>query len=146
MTIPKTILVPTDFSDYADQALEYAAALAARLDAKIHLVHAITVPLNGVREMSHSSTLIESATKEAQAALDERASRYRDRVAMAPVRVEIGDAREVIDQVAEKIGADLIAMGTHGRRGVKRVLLGSVAESVVRSAPCPVLTIRRRER
>jgi nucleotide-binding universal stress UspA family protein len=65
---------------------------------------------------------------------------------MGPVRVEVGDAREVIDNVAEKIGADLIAMGTHGRRGVKRMLLGSVAESVVRSAPCPVLTIRPSDR
>lgn len=146
MTLPKTILVPTDFSEYADQALAYAATLAAQLDAKIHLVHAITIPLNGVREMAYGSALIESATTEAQAALDELATRYRDRVSMGPVRVEVGDAREVIDRVAETIGADLIAMGTHGRRGVKRVLLGSVAESVVRSAPCPVLTIRQRDR
>jgi nucleotide-binding universal stress UspA family protein len=139
---PKNILVPIDFSEHAAHALDYAAALAAQLDARIHLVHAITIPLNGVREMAHSATLIEQAAKETQAALDEVATRYRDRVSMAPVRVEVGDAREVIDQVAEKIGADLIVMGTHGRRGVKRVLLGSVAEAVVRSAPCPVLTVR----
>jgi nucleotide-binding universal stress UspA family protein len=146
MMLPKTILVPTDFSEHANHALEYAAALAARLDAKIHLVHVITVPLNGVREMAFRSTLLESAMKEAADALDMLTTRYRDRVSMGPARVEVGDAREVIDHVAETIGADLIAMGTHGRRGVKRVLLGSVAESVVRSAPCPVLTIRPSDR
>lgn len=146
MTLPRTILVPTDFSEHADQALEYAAALAAQIDAKIHLVHAITVPLNGVREVSYGSAVIESTAKEVQAGLDKLAARFRERVSMAPVRVEVGDAREVIDQVAEKIGAELIVMGTHGRRGVKRMLLGSVAESVVRSAPCPVLTIRARDR
>jgi nucleotide-binding universal stress UspA family protein len=86
--------------------------------------------------------MIDSITKEAQAALEERAARVRDRVTVAPVRLEVGDARDVIDRSAEQIGADLIVMGTHGRRGIRRALLGSVAESVVRTAPCPVLTMR----
>jgi nucleotide-binding universal stress UspA family protein len=139
---PKTILVPTDFSELASQALEYAVGLAARLDAKIHLLHVITASFTGVRDVAHSSSVIDASSKEARIALDQLAARYRDRVSVESTRIEIGDPREVIDQVAEKIGADLIAMGTHGRRGVKRMLLGSVAESVVRSAPCPVLTIR----
>jgi nucleotide-binding universal stress UspA family protein len=54
-----------------------------------------------------------------------------------------GDARDLIVRACEEVGADLIVMGTHGRRGVSRALLGSVAESVVRIAPCPVLTIRK---
>ena len=54
-----------------------------------------------------------------------------------------GDARDVIIRACEEINADLIVMGTHGRRGVSRALLGSVAESIVRTAPCPVLTIRK---
>jgi nucleotide-binding universal stress UspA family protein len=144
MTLARTILVATDFSEQADHALEYAAELGRQLDATIHLVHSIIVPVLGVPEMgvAYGSMMIELQTKKAQNALDACAARYRDRVSLAPTRLEIGDAREVIDRVAVEIGADLIVMGTHGRRGVRRMLLGSVAESVVRSAPCPVLTVR----
>jgi nucleotide-binding universal stress UspA family protein len=144
MTLPRTIVVATDFSECADAALAYAAELGAQLDATLHLVHAITIPAMGVAEMgiAYASVNMESETKAAQASLDERVSRHRDRVSFAPTRLEVGDARDVIDKVAELIGADLVVMGTHGRRGVRRMLLGSIAESVVRSAPCPVLTIR----
>lgn len=147
MTIARTILVPTDFSEQADQALAYAVNLAAQLDATIHLVHAITVPAAGIPELgvAYSSLMMESTAKEAQKELDARATLYRDRVALGPGRVEVGDARDVIDQVAETIDADLIVMGTHGRRGLRRMLLGSVAETVVRSAPCPVLTVRTKK-
>jgi len=147
MTIARTILVPTDFSEYADHALAYAVNLAAQLDATIHLVHAISVPAAGIPELgvAYSSLMMESTTKEAQRELDERATLYRDRVSLGPVRVEVGDARDVIDQVAKTIGADLIVMGTHGRRGLRRMLLGSVAETVVRSAPCPVLTVHSKK-
>jgi universal stress protein A len=148
MALPKTILVATDFSEHADQALQYAADLAMVMDATIHLVHVIGIPPMGIPEMgvAYSSVMMETTTKHAQAALDTRAARYRDRVSIAPARLEVGDARDVIDSVAEQIGADLIVMGTHGRRGLRRVVLGSVAESVVRSAPCPVLTIRPKRR
>jgi nucleotide-binding universal stress UspA family protein len=144
MALPRIILVPTDFSEHADHALDYAAELAAQLDATIHLVHAITIATMGVPEIgvAYSAITIESTTKHAQSELDARAARYRDRVSLAPVRIEVGDARDVIDRAAERVGADLIVMGTHGRRGIRRALLGSVAESVVRSASCPVLTIR----
>ena len=147
MTIARTILVPTDFSEDADHALAYAVNLATQLDATIHLVHAISVPAAGVPELgvAYSSMMMESIVKEAQKSLDERTTLYRDRISLGPVRVEVGDARDVIDQVAGTIGADLIVMGTHGRRGLRRMLLGSVAETVVRSAPCPVLTVRSKK-
>lgn len=144
MALPRTILVATDFSACADAALAYAVDLAARVDATIHLVHAISIPLFGVPELglAYASMNIEAATGAAQTAIDERAARYRDRVLLAPTRVEVGDPRDVIDKAAAAIDADLVVIGTHGRRGVRRILLGSVAESVVRTAPCPVLTIR----
>jgi len=144
MPPPRIILVPTDFSLHADRALEYAAELAARLDARIHLLHVVTYPVLATAEMStmYIATLMESLRRDAQLGLDERVQRYRDRVSLGPVRIEEGDPRDQIDRTAETIGADLIAMGTHGRRGIRRLLLGSVAESVVRTAPCPVLTIR----
>lgn len=144
MTLPRTIVVATDFSECADAALAYAAELAAQLDATLHLVHAITIPAMGVAEMgiAYAAVNIDTATKAAQASLDERVERYRDRVSLAPPRLEVGDPRDTIDTVAEQVGADLVVVGTHGRRGIRRMLLGSVAESIVRSAPCPVLTIR----
>lgn len=144
MALPRTILVPTDFSEHAEFALAYAAELAVQLDGMIHLVHVITIPTMAVPEvgLAYTSMMMEGLTTEAQNELDQIVARYRDRVSMGPARMEIGDARDVIDKVAETVGADLIVMGTHGRRGVRRVLLGSVAESVVRSAPCPVLTVR----
>lgn len=143
MTLPRTILVPTDFSEYADHALVYAVNLAAQLDATIHLVHAITIAVAGIPELgvAYGAMMMETSTKKAQEALDTRVAQYRDRVSLAPTRIEIGDARDVIERVAGTIGADLIVMGTHGRRGLRRMLLGSVAETVVRSAPCPVLTV-----
>ncbi|MGE3453861.1 MAG: universal stress protein [Kofleriaceae bacterium] len=144
MQLPRTILVATDFSELADEGLAYAVDLASRLDATIHLLHVITVPIMGMAEigMAYGAVTMEATTKEAQAVLDGLVARYRERAAIAAPRLEVGDPRDVIDRIAEEINADLIVMGTHGRRGVRRVLLGSVAESVVRSAPCPVLTLR----
>jgi nucleotide-binding universal stress UspA family protein len=146
MTLPRTILVATDFSEQADLALAEAAELAARLDATLHLLHVVTIPATVAPEVAFiQPSVMHSVTGAAQNALDERAGRYRDRVSVGPTRIDVGDARDVIDRVAEELGADLIVMGTHGRRGVRRFLLGSIAESVVRSAPCPVLTIRPRK-
>lgn len=146
--LPHTILVATDFSEHADQALEYAAELAAPMGATIHILHVITIPTMGVPEigLAYTAAVIETITSKAQTELDTRAARYRDRVTIAPVRLELGDARDLIDRAAEQINADLIVIGTHGRRGIRRFLLGSVAESVVRTAPCPVLTIRPKRR
>jgi len=144
MPLPRTILVATDFSEQADDALEYAVEMAARLDATIHLVHSTPLPPISLPEMgmTYTASMMETMKSGAMTRLDAYATKYRDRVSMAPVRIELGDPRDVIDRVAEDIGADLIVMGTHGRRGVKRLLLGSVAEAVVRTAPCPVLTVR----
>jgi nucleotide-binding universal stress UspA family protein len=143
MTLPRIILAATDFSEHADHALDYAVELAAQLGARVHLVHAISIPPIGLPEATvvDGVPLIERVTAEAEEALEVRAARYRDRTEL-DVHLDVGDPREVVDQIAKRIGADLIVMGTHGRRGVKRVLLGSVAEAIVRTAPCPVLTIR----
>lgn len=143
MSLPRTFLVPTDFSEHADHALAYAVSLAAQLDAKIHLVHAIVLPVGVLPEigLAFGAVGMQTTTTDAQEAIDVRVAQYRDRVSFAPPVIEVGDAREVVDRIAGNIGADLIVMGTHGRRGLRQMLLGSVAESVVRSAPCPVLTV-----
>ena len=142
--LPKTILVPTDLSEGAEEALDYACELAAKLDATIHLVNVIGIPAIGVPELgvAMTATMIDSMVVENQRALDDLVARKCHAARMGQALLKTGDARDVINQTALELGADLIVMGTHGRRGVTRALLGSVAETVVRSAPCPVLTVR----
>ena len=143
MNLPKAILVATDFSEWAEQALDYAVALAGKLDAKIFVLNVIGVPSMGIPEVgvAVTSTVIESTVRTHQAELDTLAGRHPS------VRIETvlrtGDARDLIIDVAREVSADLIVMGTHGRRGVRRALIGSIAESIVRTAPCPVLTVRQ---
>lgn len=142
--LPKNILVPTDLSEGAEEALDYACELANVLDATIHLVNVIGIPAIGVPELgvALTATVIDSMIAENQKAMDELAARKGTTARMGQVILKTGDARDSINQAALEVGADLIVMGTHGRRGVTRALLGSVAETVVRSAPCPVLTVR----
>jgi universal stress protein A len=145
--LPKNILVPTDLSEYAEEALRYACELAAKLDATVHLVNVIGIPALGVPELGVAVTgaMIDSMVADNQQALDAIAERYRSLVRIGEVLLKTGDARDMIDEAAEQVSADLIVMGTHGRRGFSRALLGSIAEAVVRTAPCPVLTIRSRD-
>jgi nucleotide-binding universal stress UspA family protein len=137
------ILVPTDFSAYGDAAVEYAVNLARRLDATLHLLHVVSIPRAGIGDLGvvNAIAFAQTAQRHAQVSLEAIATRLRDHVNVAPLRVETGDPRAVIDLVAQQIEAEMIVMGTHGRRGLSRWFLGSIAESVVRTAPCPVLTV-----
>jgi len=143
MNLPRNILVPTDFSRHAEHALEYAVELAAKLDARIHLLNVVGLPIMGP-ELGFAVTpsMIDSVMEGNQKELDRLAGVYGTKAAFAPTQLRAGDARSVIEAVADEVKADLIIMGTHGRRGVSRMILGSVAESVVRTAPCPVLLVR----
>jgi universal stress protein A len=142
--LPKSILVPTDLSDGAEEALDYACELASQFGATVHLLNVIGIPTLGVPELGVALTgsMIDSMVRDNQVALEEVADRKRNQATIGQVLLRTGDARDVINQTAKEIGADLIVMGTHGRRGVSRALLGSVTETVVRTAPCPVLTVR----
>lgn len=142
--LPKNILVPTDLSEGAEEALRFACELAAKLGATVHLINVVGIPALGIPELgvAVTSTMIDQLILDNQKALDELADRVRPHATIGEVLLRTGDARDAINQAAEALGVDLIVMGTHGRRGVTRALLGSVAESVVRTAACPVLTIR----
>jgi len=142
--LPKNILVPTDLSEGAEAALDYACELAAKLDATIHLLNVIGIPALGVPELgvALTSSVIDTMIADNKKAIDELAARKCTSARIGQVLLKTGDARDVIDQTALELGCDLIVMGCHGRRGISRALLGSVAETVVRSAPCPVLTVR----
>ena len=143
--LPKQILVPTDLSEGAERALDYACELARAIGARIHLLNVIGIPALGVPELgvALTSTMIDQLVVDNQTALDELA-RTHCTATLGQVLVRTGDARDVINQTAKELDIDLIVMGTHGRRGISRALLGSIAETVVRSAPCAVLTVRLR--
>jgi len=145
--LPKIILVPTDLSPYAEEAFTYACELAVKLDATIHLVNVIGIPALGVPELgvAVTSAMIASMISDNQKALDALAAHAPGGARIGRILMKTGDARDMINEAAREVDADLIVMGTHGRRGVSRALLGSVAETVVRTAPCPVLTIRPRD-
>jgi nucleotide-binding universal stress UspA family protein len=144
MTAPTSILVPTDFSTQAEHALDYACTLATKLDATIHLLTVIGVPALGVPELgaAMAASVLDSMIDDNQVALDRLADQFRDRCKVGDVLLRTGDARDVINQAVTEVGADLIILGTHGRRGLSRALLGSVAEYIVRTAKVPVLTVR----
>lgn len=143
MTTPRTILVPIDFGDASNVALDFAVDLVEGTDAKVYVLHTFEIPLIGlpdgvVAATAESTSRIVNA---AQRALDDVAARYTDRKVAVKTLLEQGDAREVILARAKELGADLICIGTHGRRGIARALIGSIAESVVRTSPVPVLTV-----
>jgi nucleotide-binding universal stress UspA family protein len=144
----KKILVPTDFSDCSKKALQYALVLAKRHEAAITLLYVVPAPNYASAEFgpidyaSLESEMRTSGDKQLSAlSVDE----LRGEVSGDTVVRTGAPAVEIID-VAEGLPADLIVISTHGHTGLKHVFLGSVAEHVVRHAPCPVLVVRERER
>jgi nucleotide-binding universal stress UspA family protein len=138
----KQILVPTDFGDAAVEAVDFAVGLARKHDATITLLHVYEVPVYPYSGLAIDADFItpirEAAMKElgrAFAALEQTGCKARS-------QLECGVVWRHVLAVAEAQKADLIVMGTHGRKGVMHALLGSVAEKVVRLSPIPVLTIR----
>jgi universal stress protein A len=142
--LPKLILVPTDFSAHAERALDYACELAAKLGATVHLVHAVAAPPAPL-QVALTKDMISNLVMEHREALEKLAEPRRANVQLGPGTVEVGDPRDTIVATAQSLRADLIVMGTHGRRGLSRVMMGSVAEDVMRHAPCPVLTVRAKQ-
>ncbi|MBM3820880.1 MAG: universal stress protein [Acidimicrobiia bacterium] len=143
------ILVPTDFSEPSDAALQYARTLAAKFGASLHLFHVVedqfvTGPFGAEMYVPHPPGTLSYLTAEAQGHMNTRIS-AEDRTALrATTEIIVGTAARTIVEYAADNGYDLIVMGTHGRTGLAHVLVGSVAEHVVRSAHCPVLTVHTR--
>jgi len=138
------LLVATDFSEPSKAALDYAIDLAKTLRAKITVVHVYEIP-NFAYEGGLVSMPVEMATSIRDGAIatmkklcDGHAG---DGVSIASV-VREGPPAQVIEQVANEIGTDITVVGTHGRRGLSHLALGSVAEKILRSSTHPVLTVR----
>ncbi|MCS6976002.1 MAG: universal stress protein [Gemmatales bacterium] len=135
----KTILHATDFSPHSEYAFRLACSLARDHGAKVVVLH-VVAPHPAV---SYGEMIVEPDAALVQQAWDQiRTIKSPDPAVPLEHRVEQGFAAAEIVRVAEEIKADMIVLGTHGRSGLGRLLMGSVAEQVVRKAPCPVLTVK----
>lgn len=139
------ILLPTDFSELSAHSVSYATALAERFEAELHVLHVVEEPAVAVPEyggiavwQEYLQTARRMATEKLATLPDPQWS------ATHPVvrQIRQGTAFVEIIRYAREREIDLIVMSTHGRTGLKHVLMGSVAERVVRQSPCPVLTVR----
>jgi nucleotide-binding universal stress UspA family protein len=140
------ILVPVDFSDDSQRALDEAIGFARHFDADLTLFHCHPIPIPAIGSVPYDIVAPESYVNAVRAAALEGVTRWRDQARAQGVRAEAqvsaGSPASETSALAEKIGADLIVMGTRGRSGLAHVLLGSVAERTIRIAPCPVLTVK----
>ena len=144
----RRMLFPTDFSEYSSHALPYALALAQDYGAELHLLHVVPTPEWSVQFETVTPVLdaafFEELEKNARERLEEVVpAEVRKRIAVK-LAVRRGTAFLEIVRYAREEHIDLIAIATHGRTGLRHALFGSVAEKVVRKAPCPVLSVRPR--
>ena len=137
------ILVPTDGSECADRAVEHALDIAGQYDAELHVLSVVDS-----RDVSHSAPAIspdqveQTLRDRAESVVEEVADRAEAAGVDAVTAVEPGIPDDVVVEYAEDEDCDLIVMGTHGRTGLERYLLGSVTERTVRRSSVPVLTVR----
>jgi nucleotide-binding universal stress UspA family protein len=138
----KTILHPTDFSDHSNYAFALACSLARDHGARVLLVHVAPAPIASFGGPVFVPPLAdEYPNGEFREKLARQQAQEPD--VCGPPRLVYGEAAVEIIRLAQESPCDLIVMGTHGRTGFGRLLLGSVAEQVVRKAPCPVVTVRK---
>lgn len=140
----KTILLPVDFSHSSDAALSFASSLAAESKARLILLHVgedSPAYLAGYGGFAYTPELHEQVSRENRALLE----KIKPTVADIEYQHQYlsGDPAQEILAFADRENVDLLVIGSHGRTGLSRLLLGSVAESVVRGAKCPVLTVKQ---
>lgn len=138
----KNVLVAVDFDDASNVALTYARSLARNFGARLHVLHVMENLF--LRPMANDPRAIEAGIT--RRLLDTLTDEDRTALHAVPVIRKSDAPAEEIVKYAQAENVDLIVMGTHGRPGVAHLLMGSVAEKVVRTAPCPVLTLRHPER
>jgi len=137
------ILVATDFSDLADTVVDQAIDLAKQLGASLILVHSYEIPIYGFPDgvLVAPADVASRIGAAAQSELDAIARSHADRGVAITTVLRMGPAWDEINSVAAEQLADLIVVGTHGRRGLSRALLGSTAERVIRTAVRPVYVV-----
>lgn len=135
------ILVPIDFGEASDDAVELAISLAKKFDSRLTLLHASWIPPAAYSAYSEGIIVwpTDEIAKVAQKELDAALAKAKTKYPRTESILVVGNPWETILDVAKQHGATVIVMGTHGRRGLSRVLLGSIAEKIVRLSPVPVL-------
>ncbi len=142
------ILCPVDFSECSDHALRYARAFAEAYSSSLALLHVVEMPFMpsystaGVPELDFP---VDELQRQCRESMDELIERYSDENYDISSDVVIGSPFFEIVRKAKDEEFDLIVLGTHGRSGLKHLIIGSVAEKVVRNAPCPVLSVKHPE-
>jgi nucleotide-binding universal stress UspA family protein len=145
------ILVPVDGSTTSERGLDEAIALARLTGARLHLIHIVdeqSLAIAASEGMTFTSDLLALLREGGQQILTEACNRVRRQGLAVDEELHDGLAGRVCDQVIDAVrqtGSDLIVLGTHGRRGVKRMVLGSDAENILRLSPVPVLLVRAPE-
>jgi nucleotide-binding universal stress UspA family protein len=140
---PKRILVATDFGEPSARAVDAAIDLAKAFDASLTIVHSVDIPSYAFLGAGYSGTDVVGAFEEgASESLADALREARTRYPRAEALLRRGPAWQEVLAAVNDSGADLVVIATHGRRGISRALIGSVAERVVRLSPVPVLTIR----
>jgi nucleotide-binding universal stress UspA family protein len=140
------ILVPVDFSEPSNRALEYAEWFARTCDGTLHLAHVIVNPADPVYDLEDQLNwvMVEAAKTKATGLLEEAAAKLLAPTCSRRLHVAVGDPFAKLMDLARDVMADLIVMATRGRGGVAHLVLGSVAEKTVRWAPCPVFVVRQK--
>lgn len=144
------LLVPTDFSASADAALNHAVTMADRFQATLHLLHVVNDPGTGLYGLGDAKAQIDRLKARAESQAQQRLQDIvRDTSAVdihtsVPQRVDLSVADAIQEYVGTR-GIDLVVMGTHGRGGLGQLVLGSVANTLIRRSTCPVMTVRERD-
>jgi nucleotide-binding universal stress UspA family protein len=142
---PRIIVAPVDLSACSRASLLRAAELARELKGKVHLLHAVTLPtlpMTGSTPISISTLSIEKLIEARKQWLEHVIEQLGVADVVGELAIRTGEPAHVVHEFALETGADLICMGTHGRRGLQRFLLGSTAQRVLRQAPCAVYVLR----
>ena len=148
MALPKIIVVPTDFGEGSEHAVRYAVELAKALGAELVVMHAYEIPMIGFPDGAFlaSPELASRVADGAQEGLRRAVGLTEGKGVTVRSLLKQGPTWRTIIEASDELGAGMIVMGTHGRHGLPRALLGSVAEKVVRAAHCPVLTLHVEDR
>ncbi|HKP63228.1 MAG TPA: universal stress protein [Polyangiales bacterium] len=144
MNAIKKILCPTDFSDSSQVASALAVDLAAKLGAAVEFLHVVQPPVyvgweDSPAGLAATAQLLDQTRERAESQLKAAVEKFNGRGVQIHTQLQDGSPHQQISELSKQV--DLIVMGTHGRTGLPHLLLGSVAERVVRTASCPVMTV-----
>ncbi|MET0794393.1 MAG: universal stress protein [Polyangiaceae bacterium] len=142
----KHIFLATDFGDCSSQALQLATELTVQFGAQLTLLHVWELPSYGYMDaIALPTDLVDQVARAAEARMAETVATIQERCPDTRSIVKMGNIAFELQKIVEDERPDLLVLGTHGRHGFKRALLGSVAEKLVRTSPVPVLTVHGTE-